>query len=522
MAQAADAPSIARIYNQGIDERIATFETRPRSADEIAAGLLAKGEQEPTVVVEQAGQVVAWAGLSVYRARECYAGVGEHAVYVDRAARRKGAGAAALAGLLDTAAARGYWKLVSRIFVDNVASRALHRTLGFREVGLYRRHGRLDGRWIDCVIVEKLLGPAAEGAAVDGERGADSEGTAGDGESAARAGEGAPAGEGERGADGENTAFDGEGLAAAGFLCRSLERIVGCLDELTVEQQRWRPPAPGSNSLLGIAHHALSNAEDNVLGLLGGEPMARQRATEFDDRALDAPSIRAQWAALEPRLVACLAEQTPVTLLESVAHRRRGRLSRFEVLIVALRHAAEHLGQAELTRDLVLAGGPARPGGQGQAGAPARPVLRLAGVGDADAVAACVRRAYAKYDGRLPKPPLPVLADYAAVIAQGLTWLLEQDGACVGVLVLEAEPHALLIENVAVDPAQQGRGLGRVLLDFAETEARRRGLGAVRLYTHARMTENIALYRRRGYVETARRTTHGGRETVFMRKDLSG
>ena len=507
LAQAADAPSIARIYNHGIDEGIATFETRPRSADEIAAGLLAKGEQEPTVVVEQAGQVVAWAGLSAYRARACYAGVGEHAVYVDRAARRRGAGAAALAGLLEVAAARGYWKLVSRIFVDNVASRALHRQLGFREVGVYRRHGRLDGRWIDCVIVEKLLGPAAEGAAVDGERGADGEGAAGDGESA-------PAG-------------GGEGLAAAGFLCRSLGRIVGCLDELTAEQQRWLPPALGSNSLLAIARHALQNAEDNVLGLLGGAPMARERAADFDDQALDAAAIGAQWTALEPRLVACLAEQTMVTLLESVEHRRRGRLSRFEVLIVALRHAAEHLGQAELTRDLVLAGGqaqagePAWPSDLVRAGGPAQPVLRLAGAGDADAVAACVRRAYAKYDGRLPKPPLPVLADYAAVIGQGMTWLLEQDGACVGVLVLEAEPAALLIENVAVDSAHQGRGLGRVLLDFAEAEARRRGLRAVRLYTHARMTENIALYRRRGYVETARRTTHGGRQTVFMRKDLS-
>jgi ribosomal protein S18 acetylase RimI-like enzyme len=144
----------------------------------------------------------------------------------------------------------------------------------------------------------------------------------------------------------------------------------------------------------------------------------------------------------------------------------------------------------------------------------------MAGAGDVDAVAACVRRAYAKYDDRLPKPPMPVLADYAAVIGAGMTWLLEQDGDCVGVLVLEAEPRALLIENVAVDPAHQGRGLGRLLLDFAEAEARRRGLGAVRLYTHARMTENIALYRRRGYVETARRTAHGGRETVFMRKDL--
>jgi phosphinothricin acetyltransferase len=161
LAQPEDAESIARIYNQGVEERIATFESEPRTAEHILAQLEAKADHYPTVVVVRNGQVIAWAGMSAYRARDCYAGVGEHSVYADRAARGTGAGAAALAGLFQEAEARGFWKLVSRIFVENTPSRALHRKLGFREVGVYVRHARLDGRWIDCVIVEKLLGDAA-------------------------------------------------------------------------------------------------------------------------------------------------------------------------------------------------------------------------------------------------------------------------------------------------------------------------------------------------------------------------
>jgi len=145
--------------------------------------------------------------------------------------------------------------------------------------------------------------------------------------------------------------------------------------------------------------------------------------------------------------------------------------------------------------------------------------LRKAGADDAQAVAACVQRAYAKYSARLPYPPKPVLADYTAVVRDKPTWVLEEADRCVGVLVLVPEADQLLIENVAVEPAFQGRGLGRTLLDFAEAEARRLGLPAVRLYTNALMTENIAIYRARGYTETERRETDG-RAAVFMRKSL--
>src|ERR671914_2290599 len=85
-----DAAAIARIYNQGIEERIATFETEPRSAEQIAQQLAEKGDRYPTVVVERAGEVVAWAGVSSYRSRPCYAGIGEFSVYVDRNARGTG------------------------------------------------------------------------------------------------------------------------------------------------------------------------------------------------------------------------------------------------------------------------------------------------------------------------------------------------------------------------------------------------------------------------------------------------
>ncbi len=157
LAREVDAEPIAGIYNQAIAERIATFETDPRSVDDIADALHKKGDRYPTVVVLDDGQVVAFAWVSSYRERPCYSGVGEHSVYADVRARRSGAGSAALLGLFDEARKTGFWKLVSRIFVHNVASRALHIKLGFREVGIYRRHAQLDGEWIDCVIVEKLL-----------------------------------------------------------------------------------------------------------------------------------------------------------------------------------------------------------------------------------------------------------------------------------------------------------------------------------------------------------------------------
>lgn len=161
LARPEDATSIARIYNQGILEGIATFETEQRTSEQIASLLQARGEAHPTVVVERGGDVIAWAGVSSYRSRQCYRGVAEFSVYTDGAARRCGAGRAAVAELIHVCVKRGFWKFVSRIFPENAASRGLCRSLGFREVGVYRRHGRLAGQWRDVIIVERLIGEAA-------------------------------------------------------------------------------------------------------------------------------------------------------------------------------------------------------------------------------------------------------------------------------------------------------------------------------------------------------------------------
>jgi phosphinothricin acetyltransferase len=161
LATLRDASAIARIYNQGIEERIATFETERRSTAQIEAQLTEKGDRYPTIVVERGGDVLAWAGAGPYRTREAYAGVAEHSVYTAREARGAGAGRVALDALIREYESRGFWKLVSRIFPENQASLVLHERAGFRVVGVYRRHGRLAGEWRDCVIVERLLGEAA-------------------------------------------------------------------------------------------------------------------------------------------------------------------------------------------------------------------------------------------------------------------------------------------------------------------------------------------------------------------------
>jgi L-amino acid N-acyltransferase YncA len=154
IAQPDDAAAIAVIYNQGIADRVGTFETRPRTEADVRAWF---DGRHPVVVVEDAGVVVAFAATSTYRPRDCYAGIAEYSVYVAREARGRGAGRVAMAALIAAAQEAGFWKLVSRIFPENAASRGLMRVLGFREVGVYEKHGQLDGVWKDVVIVERLI-----------------------------------------------------------------------------------------------------------------------------------------------------------------------------------------------------------------------------------------------------------------------------------------------------------------------------------------------------------------------------
>jgi phosphinothricin acetyltransferase len=156
-ATAADAARIAEIYNQGIADRIATFETEPRRAADIAAWL-ARGDV--VVVAGTAASVMAYAAAFPYRNRPCYDGVREFSVYAAREARGQGFGRDAMRALIEACRAHGWWKLLSRVFPENRTSLAMLAGLGFREVGTYRRHAQLDGHWRDVVIVEKLLDEA--------------------------------------------------------------------------------------------------------------------------------------------------------------------------------------------------------------------------------------------------------------------------------------------------------------------------------------------------------------------------
>jgi phosphinothricin acetyltransferase len=156
-AVADDAASIARIYNQGIRARIATFETEERSDDERRSWLAAHDARHPVIVAESVDSVVGWASAEGYRARACYAGVAEFSIYIDEDWRGRGVGSVLLNGLIETAERAGLWKLVSRVFVENEASRALCAKAGFREVGIYEKHAKLDGIWKDVVIVERLI-----------------------------------------------------------------------------------------------------------------------------------------------------------------------------------------------------------------------------------------------------------------------------------------------------------------------------------------------------------------------------
>lgn len=156
-AVTADAAAISLIYNQGIADRIATLETEERTPEERARWVATRGPRHPVLVAEAAGTAVGWGSLNSFNARKAYDFVADFSVYVERAWRGKGVGGALLRALIERARQVGYHKLVLSAFPWNPAGMALYQRYGFRTVGIYKEQGLLDGKWVDTIVMEKIL-----------------------------------------------------------------------------------------------------------------------------------------------------------------------------------------------------------------------------------------------------------------------------------------------------------------------------------------------------------------------------
>jgi L-amino acid N-acyltransferase YncA len=156
-ASAADVEAICAIHNQGIADRIATLDTTLRSPDDTSAWLAERGPRHPVLVADLSGTVVGWASLNRFNPRPAYDHVADFSVYIERHVRGKGIGRQLLDRLIDQARAIGFHKMVLAAMAHNDAGLALYARAGFSRVGIYREQGQLDGRWVDVVIMEKLL-----------------------------------------------------------------------------------------------------------------------------------------------------------------------------------------------------------------------------------------------------------------------------------------------------------------------------------------------------------------------------
>ncbi len=152
-----DAAAICEIYNQGIEDRIATLETELRTPDERRLWLADRGPRHPVIVAEAQGVVVGWGSLNSFNPRRAYDFVADFSIYVERGWRGKGVGSHLLSRLIKLARELGYHKLVLSAFPWNGGGMALYQKFGFRPVGVYKEQGKLDGRWVDTVIMEKIL-----------------------------------------------------------------------------------------------------------------------------------------------------------------------------------------------------------------------------------------------------------------------------------------------------------------------------------------------------------------------------
>ena len=156
-AVANDAAAIAAIYNQGIIDRIATLETEERTPEDRSQWLFARSPRHPVIVAEAEGTVVGWGSLNQFNPRKAYDFVADFSVYVERAWRGRGVGGALLRSLIARARYLGYHKLVLSAFPWNQLGMALYQKCGFRTVGIYKEQGLLDGKWVDTIIMEKIL-----------------------------------------------------------------------------------------------------------------------------------------------------------------------------------------------------------------------------------------------------------------------------------------------------------------------------------------------------------------------------
>lgn len=156
-AAGSDAAAIAAIYNQGIEDRVATLETELRGPDERRAWLLERGERHPVLVAERDGRVIAWASLNRFNPRAAYDHVADLSIYVERTERGRGIGRILLARILDEARRIGFHKVVLAAFPTNAGGMRLYEAMGFTRVGIYREQGLLDGRWVDVIVMEQLL-----------------------------------------------------------------------------------------------------------------------------------------------------------------------------------------------------------------------------------------------------------------------------------------------------------------------------------------------------------------------------
>ena len=169
LATVDDAAAICRIYNQGIEDRVATLETELRTTEERRTWLTSRSPRHPVIVAEDpaperagearepASSVAGWGSLNVHNAREAYRFVADFSIYVDRAWRGKGVGDIMLRRLVELAREHGYHKMVLSAFPTNSGGMALYSKHGFRTVGVYKEQGQLDGKWVDTIIMEKLL-----------------------------------------------------------------------------------------------------------------------------------------------------------------------------------------------------------------------------------------------------------------------------------------------------------------------------------------------------------------------------